>query len=110
MRPLLTSCFHSLTQNFVPQQRLASVLHFLRDKPDQVSGFSKQVENPYELFISRLKEQMPDALDEALPKLEKMAKGPKGRWEELTKPQDTEDAEGGFSFGFGGGDDDDEIP
>lgn len=99
----------SLTQNFVPKQRLASVLHFLRDKPDQVSGFSKDVKNPYELFVSRLKEQMPETLEEALAKLEKMSKGPKGRWEELKKPQGEDEAEVGFSFGFGG-DDDEEIP
>jgi hypothetical protein len=43
----------ALTQNFVPRQRLASVLHFLRDKSDQVSGFAKDVQNPYELFVTR---------------------------------------------------------
>ncbi|KAL1311686.1 hypothetical protein AAFC00_001790 [Neodothiora populina] len=101
----------ALTQNFVPRQRLPSVLHFLRDKPDQISGFSKDVENPYELFVSRLREQMPDLLEEALPKLERLAKGPKARWEELTKPQDADEAESGFHFGFGGGDDvdDDDV-
>lgn len=52
---------------------------------------------------------MPELLDEALPKLEKMSKGAKGRWEELTKPQESE-AEGGFSFGFGGDDDEEEVP
>lgn len=93
----------------MPRQRLASVLHFLRDKSDQISGFAKDIENPYELFVARLREQMPELLDEALPKLEKMSKGPKGRWEELTKPQDPEDNGGGFSFGFGDNDDE-EVP
>ncbi|KAG9626492.1 putative F-box and JmjC domain protein, partial [Aureobasidium melanogenum] len=99
----------ALTQNFVPRQRLASVLHFLRDKPDQVSGFAKDVKDPYQLFVTKLREQEPEALEEALPRLEKMSKGPKGKWAELTKT--TEDAinEGGFSFGFGG-DDDEEVP
>lgn len=103
-----------LTQNFVPQQRLASVLHFLREKPDQVSGFPKNVDNAYELFVDRLREKMPHVLDEALQKLEKMSKGPKGRWEELTKPQETEQGGGdggGFTFGFGSdNEDDDEVP
>lgn len=100
----------ALTQNFVPRQRLASVLHFLRDKPEQVSGFGKDVTNPYELFLERLREQEPRALEEALPKLEKMSKGPKGKWEELTKADLGEDKSSGFSFGFGGDDEDGEIP
>ncbi|GAB7354059.1 hypothetical protein MBLNU459_g4639t2 [Dothideomycetes sp. NU459] len=100
----------ALTQNFVPRQRLASVLHFLRDKSEQVSGFGKDVVNPYELFVERLKEQEPQALEEALPKLEKMSKGPKGKWEELTKADEDEENSGGFSFGFGADDDDEEVP
>ncbi|THV76734.1 F-box and JmjC domain-containing protein [Aureobasidium pullulans] len=99
----------ALTQNFVPRQRLASVLHFLRDKSDQVSGFSKDVQNPYELFLQKLKEQELEALEEALPKLEKMSKGPKGKWAEITKTTEDASTEGGFSFGFGG-DDDEEVP
>lgn len=59
--------------------------------------------------MARLREQMPELLDEALPKLEKMSKGPKGRWEELTKPQDLAEDAGGFSFGFGDNDDE-EVP
>jgi hypothetical protein len=98
----------ALTQNFVPRQRLASVLHFLRDKADQVSGFAKHVQNPYALFVSKLEEQNPEALKEAMPKLEKMSKGPKGKWTELTKPTESDGTEGGFSFGFGGHDDDDD--
>ena len=90
---------------------MASVLHFLRDKPDQISGFSKDVDNAFELFRDRLRERMPEVLDEALVKLEKMSKGPKGRWEELTKPQEADGADTGFTFGFGGDDDDcDDIP
>lgn len=100
----------ALTQNFVPRQRLASVLHFLRDKPEQVSGFSKDVADPYELFVARLRERESQALQEAMPKLEKMSKGPKGKWEELTKTNDGEEDSGGFSFGFGGDDEDEEVP
>ena len=101
----------SLTQNFVPNQRLASVLHFLRDKADQVSGFPKDVANAFELFQDRLKEQMPDVLAEALDKLGKMSKGSKGKWEELTKPQDKDETNAGFTFGFGGDDcDDEDVP
>lgn len=99
----------ALTQNFVPRHRLADVLGFLRDRPDQVSGFKGEVKDPYSLFVERLREKEPEALEEALTKLDKKAKGGRGRWEEIKAPNEEEEAEGGFSFGFGE-DDDDEVP
>lgn len=100
----------ALTQNFVPRKRLPDVLGFLRDTPDQVSGFRDEVPNPYGLFVHKLRESCPELLEEGLKELERRGKGGRGRWEELVKGGE-EDQSGGFSFGFGGDDDDDlEVP
>ncbi|KAH7329311.1 hypothetical protein B0I35DRAFT_41906 [Stachybotrys elegans] len=100
----------ALTQNFVPQtpshNLLSEVLSFLRDKPDQVSGFRADIENPYELFTGRLKENYPDVLERALEVLEKKSCQKKRKWEAVVSNDDA--PAGGFSFGFGG-DDADEI-
>lgn len=84
-----------------------------------MSGFSKEVTNPYELFVARLKELEPEAYEAALPKFERLVKGNKGKWEELTKGAAAlgegadegvaNSAGGGFAFGFGGDDDDDDV-
>ncbi|GAM82755.1 hypothetical protein ANO11243_007410 [Dothideomycetidae sp. 11243] len=103
----------ALTQNFVPRHSLHDVLAFLRDRPDQITGF-RDVEDPYALFVEKLREKEPALLEEALAKLER--KGKRGKWEELVaKPSDDDvNAAGdGFSFGFGADDDDDddaEVP
>ncbi|KAF4548325.1 Hypothetical protein D9617_29g007020 [Elsinoe fawcettii] len=96
----------ALTQNFVPRRGLADVLAFLRDRPEQVTGF-RDVQDPYGLFVGRLREKEPELLEEAMVKLEKRGKA-KGKWEEI-KAIDEGEGDGGFSFGFGG-DDDEEIP
>ncbi|KAK4083589.1 uncharacterized protein Triagg1_1251 [Trichoderma aggressivum f. europaeum] len=99
----------ALTQNFVPQSPslnlVSEVLSFLRDKPDQVSGFSRDVEDPFGLFTARLKQNYPDVLEKALELADKK-NGKKRKWDTAVG-RDEEQAEG-FSFGFGG--DDDEIP
>ncbi|KAF2013152.1 F-box domain-containing protein [Aaosphaeria arxii CBS 175.79] len=101
----------ALTQNFVPQRKLAEVLGFLRDQRDQVSGFKEQdADRAYELFVEKLGEKYPDILAEGLQELEKKSKGGRGKWEELTKGEDDSADQGGFSFGFGGDDDDADIP
>lgn len=95
----------ALTQNFVPRHRLADVLLFLRDSAEQVSGFGKDVEDPYALFVQRLEECEPDLLREAKEIMEKRTKSKRAKWDELTdKTNETE----GFSFGFEGSDD--EVP
>jgi len=97
----------AVTQNFVPAKRLPDVMQFLRDTPDQVSGFRAEVTDPYGLFVERLKEKEPEALEKALVILEKRDKSKsRAKWEELTKDA-TES--GAFSFGFGG-DEDEEVP
>lgn len=98
----------ALTQNFVPRRGLADVLGFLRDKPDQVTGF-RDVADPYALFVERLQEKEPELLAEAMAKLDKREKGGRGKWEEIRGVAEDEEQAEGFSFGFGG-DDDDEVP
>lgn len=102
----------ALTQNFVPQSPSLSlvshVLSFLRDKADQVSGFRDDVQNPYGLFSERLRQEKPEVLDRALQLLEEK-KAKKRKWDEAVVNKEEES--GGFSFGFGGDDvDDDDIP
>ncbi|CAN9342852.1 unnamed protein product [Alternaria alternata] len=100
----------ALTQNFVPRKKLPDVLGFLRDQRGEVSGFKEDVcDRAYELFVERLQEQHPDLLEEGLAELEKKGKKSRGKWEQLTKG-DEEEPVGGFSFGFGGDDDDADIP
>ncbi|KAF1811370.1 Clavaminate synthase-like protein [Eremomyces bilateralis CBS 781.70] len=93
----------AVTQNFVPESKLPDVLAFMRDSPEQVSGFSETVSDPYETFVARLRESCPAVLEDALAVLEKR-KGGQGRWERLVKA--TEVDGGSFSFGFG----DDDVP
>ena len=100
----------AVTQNFVPRSRVGAVLHFLRDQKQSISGFTSEIENPYALFMERLREQDPVLLEEGLQELERLEKGAKGKWEELTKPKDETEETGGFSFGFGSGDSDEEVP
>jgi hypothetical protein len=102
----------ALTQNFVPRKKVADVLGFLRDQRSEVSGFREDVcDKAYELFVKRLGQEYPEILEEGLAELEKQGKNGRGRWEELTKGGDGEqNTSGGFSFGFGGDDDDADIP
>ncbi|OTB08821.1 hypothetical protein M426DRAFT_316845 [Hypoxylon sp. CI-4A] len=100
----------ALTQNFVPKSHLADVLSFLKDKADQVTGFKRNIESPYDLFVERLRTQYPHLLDDALSELERRNQSKKRKWEEAVgKKIDAENDGGGFSFGFGG-EEDDEIP
>ncbi|KAF2468230.1 F-box domain-containing protein [Lindgomyces ingoldianus] len=100
----------ALTQNFVPQKRLADILSFLRDQRNQVSGFKEEIaDQAYELFVEKLGEKHPEILEEGLKELERKQKKGRGKWEELTKHEGEEEG-GGFSFGFGQNDDDAEVP
>jgi len=51
----------AVTQNFVPSAHLKSVLHFLRDKEDQISGFNEGLD-AYKLFREKLRAIFPDLL------------------------------------------------
>lgn len=93
----------ALTQNFVPPTQLPAAIEFLRDQLGSVSGFdAKKVKDPYGLFVRRMREQYPKELDEALQTLERRKRR---KWDELVG---TSDSGGGFTFGFGGGDDSDD--
>ena len=99
----------ALTQNFVPESHLADVLSFLRDKPDQVTGFKKEVEDPFDMFVQRTRDKYPKLLTDALEELEQRGQSKKRKWEETVgSKQEDEPAAAGFSFGFG--DSDEEIP
>jgi len=100
----------AITQNFVPRSHLGAALSFLRDKPDQVSGFKKEVENPYATFVECMKKEYPELLEHALQELERKAEGKKRKWDDLVHDAEEERVGGGFTFGFGGGDSDEEIP
>jgi hypothetical protein len=99
----------ALTQNFIPKSHLADVLCFLRDKPDQVTGFKKSINSPYDLFVERLRDQYPQLLEEALQEMDLRGQNKKRKWEEAVGTNgQTQDEPGGFSFGFG--ESDEEIP
>lgn len=101
----------AITQNFVPEAHLLNVLDFLRNKPDQVSGFKSDLENPYELFVQKMTEAHPALLNKALGDLEKLKAGKKRKWEELVNADhsDGDKSAESFSFGFGESNDED-IP
>lgn len=100
----------AITQNFVPKAHLANVVAFLRDKPDQVSGFRADVKNPYNIFVKRMEVQHSILLKDTLTALEQVKDGKKRKWDQvIIGDGDHEEGPGGFSFGFGDGDGE-EIP
>lgn len=74
----------AITQNFVPRGHLADALDFLKKKPGQVSGFKKDVQDPYRTFVAKLREVHPTILDEALIEIEKHHRK-KRTWDELVR-------------------------
>ncbi|EEP82825.1 conserved hypothetical protein [Uncinocarpus reesii 1704] len=105
----LSPCI-AITQNFVPKKHLGAALEFLKYKNDQVSGFRKDVEDPYGMFVERMREAYPELLEVALTEMEGKKKR---KWDEIVhgNGEDAEDeATGGFSFGFGDEGSDVEIP
>ena len=106
----------ALTQNFIPKSHLTDALSFLRDKSDQVSGFRRDIADPYGLFLERLEEQYPDLLQQAQAVLERPQAQKKRLWDLAVGHSENDDGQSpqkktaGFSFGFGFGDDEDEIP
>lgn len=88
----------AITQNFVPETKLGDVLDFLRTKPNQISGFPKDVRDPFELFVQQLKQHYPDKVKEYENKVSSYSTKKKP-WHAVINNQ-VEDREG-FSFGFG---------
>ena len=91
----------AITQNFVPQAHLAEALSFLKNKRDQVSGFKKEIEDPYELFTGCMQKNYAETLSKEMNRK-------KRKWDELTKGEDDEDKStrksNGFTFDFGSDD------
>ncbi|KAJ9310275.1 hypothetical protein DTO217A2_54 [Paecilomyces variotii] len=103
----------AITQNFIPRSHLSAALDFLSNKADQVSGFRKDVDDPYGRFVARMKEAHPELLEQAMQDLEKGKEGKKRKWDEIVhgKVDEAEEGEaGGFSFGFGDDGSDVEVP
>ena len=99
----------AITQNFVPEKHLTNVLDFLKNQPQSISGFGEDVEDVFELFVQKLGKEHPDFLETAIDGLKRISNPGKRKWEQLVEsqgPKDTTDDKG-FSFGFGGEDDDD---
>ncbi|KAL2867118.1 putative F-box and JmjC domain protein [Aspergillus lucknowensis] len=105
----------AITQNFIPRAHLTAALDFLSNKADQISGFRKDVVNPYEQFVAKMQESHPELLKSALDELSKKTEGKKRKWDDIVRGNASTDANaepdaGGFSFGFGGDDSDVDIP
>ena len=98
----------AITQNFVPEAHLANVLDFLKNKPEQVSGFHGDIDNAYDLFVEKLRERYPEVLIKALNHV-KTHEGKKRKWNQLVNGDDKHVPNArDFSFGFG--DEDDDVP
>ena len=97
----------AITQNFVPRAHLSGVLGFLRDKREQVSGFRKEVLDPYEAFVEGMRQEYPELLELGLTELERITEYRKRKWD-VAVGKDVEEA-GGFCFSFGD-DSDEEVP
>lgn len=103
----------AITQNFIPRAHLPAALDFMCNKPDQISGFRKDVTDPSERFLSKMREIHPDLLEQAMEEMRKKNDGKKRKWDEIVHgklDQDEPEAEGGFSFGFGDDGSDVEVP
>ncbi|CAG8785458.1 24291_t:CDS:2 [Gigaspora margarita] len=97
----------AITQNFVGLHNLSNVLKFLREKPEQISGFSSDswpsCKTIHETFCKKLQEVYPGLLE----KLELHNDSHKDKdnkpsvWEQIKKP---DDAEKGFTFNFSNND------
>ena len=98
----------AITQNFVPEAHLANVLDFLKNKPEQISGFHGEIDNAYDLFVGKLRERYPEVLTKAL-KHVKMPEGKKRKWNQLVS-EDEEHVSNTRDFSFVFGDEDDDVP
>jgi hypothetical protein len=99
----------AITQNFVPRSHLAGVLSFLKDKTDQISGFKKDVVDPYRMFEGCMQIEYPELLKQAITDLEKKTEGKKRKWDDTVRNAGG-GSDGGFNFGFGGDESDEEVP
>ena len=75
----LSHCI-AITQNFVPEAHLPKVLSFLKEKPDQVSGFNPRIGDPFCLFLQKLERWHAKKVDEAMKHIDKRNRGTKRKW------------------------------
>jgi hypothetical protein len=99
----------AITQNFVPRSHLPGVLSFLRDKPHQVSGFKRNVTDPFGTFVEGMQKEHPELLENALDELDRRLDVRKRKWDAAVGRERAGKAQGAFSFGFGD-DSDEEVP
>jgi hypothetical protein len=85
----------AITQNFVPKSHITAAIDFLKNKPEQVSGFKSDVQNPYALFMERLQNHHPNLIEQQ----QKVSK--KRKWEDVVHGASEEDGAADFSFGLG---------
>lgn len=86
----------AITGNFIPRSHLKSALDFLEKKPDQVSGFGKDVKKPHELFLEKLSINHSDLIQQL-----QAGDGKKRKWETLLEQTDGDaEAKTGFNFAF----------
>ena len=101
----------AVTQNFVPRNHVVKVLDFLRNQPEQVSGFPKEVDSPYKLFKHNVALIHPEILEESLENSTILGRRTKRKWDELVEGEHFaySDIHENFNFGFSYGIDE-EIP
>jgi Cupin-like domain len=87
----------AITQNFIPQSHLGAAFDFLEKKTEQISGFSNDIKDPYQLFLDELSLNRPEIIEQL-----HLTKGKKRKWEQLLEERgdDRMEGKGGFSFGF----------
>ena len=90
----------AITHNFVPKTKLGDVLDFLRTKPNQISGFAMDVQDPFRLFKEKLERQHPNLL-EAYEKQRSLAASKKMSWQAVIEKQGEDNSGFGFGFRFG---------
>ncbi|PRT55391.1 hypothetical protein B9G98_03011 [Wickerhamiella sorbophila] len=79
----------AMTGNFVAEPELRKVLAFLKNKPDQISGFKLPAEQVYHEFVGLLKEKTPEIAEKY-----ESADCKKRSWRQVTE------AETPFTFNF----------
>lgn len=102
----------AITQNFVPKKHLPKVLDFLKNKPEQVSGFLRELQDPHDLFLASMRKHYPLVLCEALKGMATIHRTKKRKRNLSGSVVDGDEKENEtkpFSFAFGG-DDDADVP
>lgn len=97
----------AISHNFVHEAHLADVLNFLKNKSDQISGFKDGLKDAYGLFVQKMESSHPGVLDRALKQMEVSRVAKKRKWDEVIGDQENSADAGGFSFGFGDGNEED---